>query len=189
MHYFGTALLTALFLGVASAIGVIGRIFSQPLRNGPWFYNPLIGSQSANPYLRATIAKIGLLALNKSEAIYLIADKDSDGNPLKGDVSYRIEGQGLSARWWSLTAYGPDYFLMPNELDRYSYSMSNLSWNDDGSYTIHVSSEPQEGNWIPVDSQKSFDLVLRLYNPTESILNNFTYTPLPKIVREVARNV
>ncbi len=188
MFHLGAALLVAVVLGIASAVGMIGRVFSQPLRNGPWFYNPLIGSQSANPYLRATISKIGLLALNKSEAIYLIADKDSDGNPLRGDASYRIEGQGLSARWWSLTAYGPDYFLIPNECDRYSYSMNDLSWNDDGSYTIYISSAPREGNWIPVDREKSFDLVLRLYNPMASVLKDFVYTPLPTIVREVAGN-
>lgn len=184
MSYWGSILLTAFLLGIASAVWATRQFFSSPLKNGPWFYDPLIGSTAANPYLRATIARVGLLALNQFEALYLIAQQDSEGNPLRGDASYRIEGQILPARWWSITAYGPDCFLIPNNLDRYSYNVSNLQWNPDGSYVIYVSPQPKEGNWIPVDRVKNFDLTLRLYNPAPFILESFSSLLLPQIIRE-----
>ena len=182
----GLALFLALILGVGSALWMIGRVFSSPIRNGPWQYNPLIGSQAAGAYLRATIARIGLLALSKAEAIYLIANRDSDGRPLSGDASYRVEGVDVASRWWSITAYGADSFLIPNSLERYSYSSRSVQRSPDGSYCIQVASTEKSHNWLPVQPGQPFDLMIRLYNPSPSVLENLGEIPLPRIIRETS---
>ena len=41
---------------------------------------------------RAFIGRIGLFALNDSEAIYFIANEDDDGQPLRSTDQYIIEG-------------------------------------------------------------------------------------------------
>jgi hypothetical protein len=184
MIFFGSIILVSLVLGIGSALWLIGRVFSSPIQNGPWIYNPLIGSQAAQGYLRATIAKVGLLALSQAEAIYFIASRDSDGNPLKGGTTYRIEGENFQARWWSITAYAPDSFLIPNSQNRYSYNMDNLLRNQDGSYTIYASSSEQDGNWLPTGQAKTFDLTLRLYNLAPSMIKNIDKIALPRIIKE-----
>jgi hypothetical protein len=180
------ALVAALFLGVSSAWLAMSWHMVSSVQNGPWLYDPLVGSEAAGPYLRAQIARAALLALNNSEAIYFVATHDSEGNPLRCDGRYRIEGHDLDARWWSITAYGEDDFLMANEQNRYSYNMTNLSRNPDKSYTVRLSRASQSGNWIPLGEASSFSLWLRLFNPSPGLRKELTTIPLPRIIREDA---
>ncbi|WP_456467967.1 DUF1214 domain-containing protein, partial [Archaeoglobus sp.] len=80
-----------------------------------------------------------------------IAKTDSNFRPLKLECDYRIEGGNLPARWWSITVYGSDLFLIPNELDQYSFTSTNIK-KDGERWTILLSKEPREGNWIPLCS-------------------------------------
>jgi len=177
-------------LGVASVLGVgsawlaMGWRVVSSVQNGPWLYDPLVGSEAAGPYLRAQVARAALLALNNSEAIYFVATHDSAGNPLQCNGKYRIEGHDLDARWWSITAYGQDDFLMANEPNRYSFNMTNLTRNQDKSYTIRLSRAPQSGNWIPLGECDNFGLWLRLFNPSPSLRAELATIPLPRIIRE-----
>lgn len=181
----GLALVSAVVITGISFLVLIrfGTAFYQQ-QNGPWKYNALVGGVAANPYIRAMIAITGLLALNQTEAIYLLAQKDSEGNPLRADHTYRVEGEALDSRWWSLTAYGPDGFLIPNDQDRYSYNSVNVIWLENSRFMIHLSRSPQQGNWIPLGNVKSFDLLLRLYNPNPALAESILTARLPKIRRE-----
>src|SRR6202008_3721538 len=103
------------YLGVFSMRGGDAQV-----SNGAWQTNLATGSSAADPYLRTYIALTGVLALNKSETIYYEANRDSAGEPLDGKCSYRIDGKDPDARWWSITVYGKDHFLLPNPQKRYS---------------------------------------------------------------------
>jgi hypothetical protein len=108
------SVLIALALGLGSAIWAINSPPGENYNvvNGAWRTNLAIGSSRAGMYIRALVARTGLFALNKSETIYFIADTDDDGEPLHSSCDYRIEGKDIETRWWSITAYGEDHFLL-----------------------------------------------------------------------------
>ncbi len=181
---FVICILLGIIIGVSSAyltVQQVSEMFS--VSNGPWKVNLLAGSESADIYTRAAIALNALFALNKSEAVYFITKTDSNFNPLRLECDYRIEGKNLPARWWSITVYGSDLFLIPNELNRYSFTSANVK-KDGESWTIHLSKEPKEVNWIPLNGEGQFYLVLRLYNPEEVVYQHPESIGLPEIVLE-----
>ena len=116
--------------------------------------------------------------------MYYIAAKDSEGAELSGDCTYLVKGQNLAARWWSITAYGPDSYLIPNDAGIYSYSATTLTPEADGSFILRVSAEKQQGNWLPVKAGEQFDLTARFYNPEQSIYDDPGSATLPSIEKE-----
>jgi len=182
---YAAALVIALVLGIGSAFGCIILISSaSTVKNGPWRTDLTAGSSAGNIYSRALIALKGLLALNESETMYFSAFTDDRGDRLRDRCSYIIEGRPLAARWWSITLYGQDDFLVPNQLNRYSYSMTTVRWNNDGTYTIRVSPKAGGGNWLPCAGGRHFTLIVRLYNPDPSVYEHPGSTPLPRIMKE-----
>lgn len=180
------ALAVALVLGVGSAwLSILGAVQASGVTNGPWFTSLAIGSPTSDPYTRAQTAVTGLLALNKSEAIYFTATEDGEGRALSGACDYRISGRNLAARWWSLTAYGADNYLIPNPADRYSYNVASLGlrFAPIARWDITASAVPQSGNWLPVAEDAFFSLTLRLYNPSDRILEAPGEVALPEITR------
>jgi hypothetical protein len=181
--YYAAAVVVAVALGLGSAWWAINRPFPS-IQNGAWQHDSLTGSAAANPYLRARVARFALLALNSSEALYFFATTDDRGDPLQCNTTYRVEGKDLDARWWSITVYGADDFLIPNEQNRYSYNMSNLARNPDGSYRVCCSCSPKPGNWLPTGKGETFILALRLFNPGAAVRDRLATIDLPRIVRE-----
>jgi hypothetical protein len=176
--------LVALVIGVGSAVWVI-KSFSatEAIKAGAWTTNPLIGSVQADMYLRAYVARTGLFALSKTEALYYNAFTDEDGEPLRAECDYIIEGGDLPARWWSITAYDKDHFLVPNVLNRYSYNAKNVGRNEQGRYKIHLSPTPKVQNWLPAPRQGSMSLTLRAYNPAPALAENMGSAELPRIMK------
>jgi len=181
--------LISLFLGVGSALGLI---FFPPMslgvKNGAWTTNLKIGSADAGMYLRAVIARVALFALNKTETIYYHADHDDEGESLRSGCDYRIEGRDLDARWWSITLYGGDNFLIPNHERRYSFNLKNVAREADGTYRIFISLSEKEGNWIPSGGRdQPLSLSLRCYNPAPIVYEKPEEIELPRIIREGCR--
>jgi hypothetical protein len=182
------ALVLGTGIGVGSAVLAYDNIAAmRGVNNGPWQTNLAVGSEEASPYLRASVAVHGLLALNQSETIYYHAYKDESGNLFNGDNVYRIEGKAPDSRWWSITLYGADDFLVPNDLNRYSYSGNSVTYDKDGKFTIYLSKIQKPGDWLPLGSQKRFSLSLRLYNPGDSVRKNPATVELPHIIREASK--
>jgi hypothetical protein len=182
------AAVVVLVLGVAigyvTASPLVDRIFmNDAVRNGPWMTNLDIGSQQAGIYLRAAIARHGLLALTKSEAVYLSAYSDSEGQPLRSSCDYTIECKDLDAEWWSITIYGKDDFLIPNPQNLYSCNGNNLVRDADGMFRIHLSATPQEVNWLPSGNEETLSLTLRLYKAGQALLNDPGAAELPRIIK------
>jgi len=178
-------ILLSLIFGILSIYATL-KIGARNLqvKNGPWRTDPLIGSRDAGLYTRLLISLGGTLALNKSEAIYYTADTDDEGNPLKTRCSYRISGGSLASRWWSITLYGEDMYLVKNDPERYSYNPKTLKWDKDGKYAIYLSQKEKSGNWLPTGEGDSFNLLLRLYRPKPEVLEKLHSIELPKIIRE-----
>ncbi len=170
---------TALGL-IATYLTVVRPVMGGDISDGPWKTSLATGSVESGPYQRAAVALHGLFALNRSETIYYTARHDDDGGGLSGNCIYRIVGRDPDARWWSITAYGADDFLIPNRANRYSISKNSVNRRDDGSF-ISIAAKGQAGaNWIPV-SDGEFSLTLRLYNPGAAVLANPSGASLPSI--------
>jgi hypothetical protein len=181
-------ILAMLIVGVALGLAVTWataiRSIGVGVKDGPWATNLYTGSSEGGPYLRARIAVHGLLALSREEAMYYTALTDSDGAVFDGGCTYHLEGRDPPSRWWSITAYGADDFLIPNEFDRYSVSMNSLIRNRDGSFAVTLSKARADGNWVPVIPGR-FDLTIRLYNPQAEVVADPAHVPLP-VVKKVS---
>jgi hypothetical protein len=110
------------------------------IKNSPWRVNLNIGISQTGMYLKAAVARVGLMALKKSEAVFYVAFEDTKGQPLSSNCNYRLVGRNFDARWWSITVYGEDYHLIANDLNRYSYFGRNLSRNEKNEWAIKLSS-------------------------------------------------
>ena len=98
----------------------------------------------------------------------------------------RAPGWNAPARWWSITALGWDYHLIPNEAGRYSFNWANVKRGPDGGYMIRLSPHKKDGNWLPSGAPGggSIALTLRLYRPEPAVLEKPGAVDLPRIVRE-----
>ncbi|MCD8356965.1 MAG: DUF1214 domain-containing protein [Clostridia bacterium] len=161
----------------------VKRHIYAPMRDNWIWTNPELAAFKENYSFRAKVAWGGFGANPVTVAIYPQAYVDSDGNDLTGKFSYICHFDSLPpvGEFWSLTVYGEDQFLIPNELDRNGINdRSDFQLNADGSLDIYLQnirpSANEISNWLPVGAEK-FGLVLRLYSPSESILNGTWQLP------------
>jgi hypothetical protein len=151
------------------------------IRSGSWTARTTDGSERMTLHQRA-VACTGLWAMNSNEAIYFTALHDPSGKRLSCTETYQIKGTDFPAGWWSITAYR-NYQLIPNAEERYSFSMTNIMREADGSRLLTLSSHPQPGNWIPLGNTPGRLVIsLRLYNPTANAIEEIATHPLPAIV-------
>ncbi len=103
---------------------------------------------------------------------------DSEGKPLDGSTNnYTVTFTAPPVEsFWSYTAYsGKSRFMHYNSLNRHSRGDRTLKPNDDGSYTIFMSSDTkgQENNpnFLPIPDHSWYG-VLRMYTPGEDVRND-----------------
>jgi hypothetical protein len=162
-------ILAGVLLGAASAWGALefGRSgFSAEY--GQWAHSRAAGSTAADPYTRAIIAREGLLALSAREALYFTLTSDDQGAPLDEACVYELRGRPLAARWWSVTLYADDNFLVQNNDHAGSIDASAVRAGGDGYWRARIA--PVRGDaayWLSSRAaRRDFSLTLRLYNPT-----------------------
>lgn len=174
--------------GVLATRPIVGAIVERTaIHAGPWRTNVATGSADASLYERAAIAVAGLYALSKDETVYYTAFTDSAGAPLDGRCDYRLIGLPLPSRWWSLTLYGDDHYLVENAARVYSRHAGNLELGPDGGYVVPVSAQPQPRNWLPAPAAGGFSITARLYNPDPRIFRDLARVGLPAIERGACR--
>lgn len=165
---YGGAVILGLALGLGSARLAVTGFGGGSVTNGVWSTDLNIGGTEAGMYTRASVAVNGLLALKRSETIYYSATRDANGATLSSSCSYILEGQDPATRWWSVTVYGSDGFLLPEAKGKYSMSKSNVARSGGGTFQIALTRDGSGPNGIPTGSG-DFTLTLRLYNPDGSI--------------------
>ena len=130
----------------------------------------------------AQVAIYGPYALTKKEVIYLSTSTDSNGNALDPKSDYVIHGKKLDAKYWSITAYDQDGFLIKNPINKYSYNLEDVKYEADSTaYNINLSSTEKKENWLPVNNVQKVTLIIRLYLPSEKLRENLTVETLPTI--------
>ena len=151
-----------------------------------WSYSLALGSYGENYLLRAAVARYGLGANGKDDAVYASCSTDAAGNALDGSTDYTIRfpaGQlPPVSGFWSITVYDQDGFLVANPINRYAVgSETGLVADADGSLTIQLRNTappPQspQANWLPVPAGP-FSLTLRMYWPQGPVLNGYYVIP------------
>jgi hypothetical protein len=160
-------------LGFGSALAAAGIVgpgtrFSGAVDVSGWASDWTIGSKAANPWTRARVARHGLLALTKEEAVYFTRNTDDAGDRLREGCDYRIKGEVMPAQWWSITLYNSESYLPDNTDNALSYDLTDAaSAGGPASWLFDVSANPSASGsgWVSSRAGGNFDLTLRLYKP------------------------
>jgi hypothetical protein len=156
-----------------------------------------IGSADADSLTKALIAKIGIFANSKEQAIYLTGFEGEQGifkkvisgkklTSIQGGIHYQIIGNAnIPSNWWSITLYDEQDFLHGNPDNRFSFSSFSIDADEAGRFVIDVSPTrpPDSINWLPSPTKDGFNLKLRIYEPLPDLYNNIATYELPKIVK------
>ncbi|MEM9054636.1 MAG: DUF1214 domain-containing protein [Pseudomonadota bacterium] len=187
-------------LGVAAG-GVSALFLSGLLPVGPrlggaitidgWTSDWSIGSQAANPYVRARIARHGLLAMRKEEAVYFTRNQDDQGRRLTEDCTYSVSGGALPAEWWSITLYDSESRLPMNEDNQLSFDKTDaeqsFSASSDWTFEVRVQDPADLSQpWVSNRAAGAFDLMLRLYRPSAGMLKSPTTVLEPPSITRVS---
>ncbi|BFM15798.1 DUF1214 domain-containing protein [Maricurvus nonylphenolicus] len=185
LFFIPASLLLACVIAASSAFVYLKYFhLSGWIHNGPWNTNLSMGTSDTGIYDKAWTAMFSALSPSNVNVYYKVYT-DDNGEPLHSSCDYLIQGEALDTRWWSLTVYMEDGFLIPNPQKRYSWNKYNAEFNDDGSFLINLSSQQQEGNWIPLaDYLGKLSMTLRLYHPGQMFYDKPESVALPKITKE-----
>lgn len=177
-------LLLAIATGLGAAVYQICRV-----ENNPLFFNHRgwVGTSNSplgqNPLLTAQVTLFALFALPSKEAVYLFARKDGSGAMLHSKNNYTISGNihQIKAKYWSITAYGSDLFLVPNTAKQYSFNNKSIQADSSGNFTITLAPQPSGNNWLPTPPNGHFNLLLRMYLTEPAFAAELATAPLPVI--------
>jgi hypothetical protein len=174
---YGLAVIAGVILGVGSALYMAGlwpegrNMAFGNVDVGGWRSDFAVGSKAADPYTRARVARHGLLALAKSEAVYLTRATDETGARLREACTYRLSGGAMPAEWWSVTLYDGQSMLPANTDNALSVNAQGFptgAWQ-----AVIAPTRPANGEaWISSKGAGDFDLTLRLYIPEPALLAN-----------------
>jgi hypothetical protein len=169
-------------------VKMVKLLKEQETTNGWLYFTSGVGNWGTDYPLRAMGNMLGPGWNRPQDAVYPLSQKDAKGDDYNGaDHKYKIhfeKGQFPPVKaFWSITLYDPDFFFVPNSINRYELSQRNkFITNKDASVDMYLQAESpgkgKEANWLPAPKGK-FVLVMRLYWPTStppSILDG-SWTP------------
>jgi len=150
-----------------------------------WFYpGSTLGNFGQDYIPRAIVARTGLAALPREEAMYMRPEGNGGDSLYDGNKNWRLhfDAGGLPPvdGFWSLSMYertaGGQSFFTNNALKRYAIGnrTPGLKTNGDGSTDIWIGHDnpgaERESNWLPAPSGP-FTMSMRCYLPRQPILN------------------
>lgn len=187
---YGLAVIGGILAGSGSALALsglfpgFGAMSDGTVNLDGWKADFSTGSEAADPYTRARIARHGLLALARSEAVYFTRNTDDQGERLREGCRYRLSGGRMPAQWWSVTLYDAESRLPMNTDGALSLDASRAG-EEAWSATI-APQAPDEGLWLSSRGGGQFDLTLRLYVPDARLIEDPAGTLAPPRVERLA---
>lgn len=172
-----------LIVGLLSGWWSISRGMGRESYSG-WSGSSVTGSTDADGWLRAKVAISGLLALNKTQAIYFTRKTDDAGDPLREECSYRVTGGAMPGRWWSITVYAADNYLPMNDDDALSVDATEVTNDSAGQWSATLAAVKPEGSaWASTRRAGGFDITLRIYQPSAQAQADFASIAMPKVAK------
>ena len=181
-------ILAAAVLGLVGGLGsalTLSGLVSDRIRLGEiveidgWRSNWSIGTEAVDPYTKAWIARFGLFALRREEAVYFYTTVDAAGQPLDEECVYALDVDEQPGSWWSVTVYDGEGYLPKNADGRLSFDATKAE--ELQSRRVVLSAEMPEagaetgednGYWISTRNAGAFDVTLRVYQPTPVAIEN-----------------
>ena len=160
---FALAVATIVGLGATYLALTRGAAFGA-LSIGSWTAWPKTGTQDADPYARAAIARTGQLPIALGDGVSFALRADDDGKPLDGRCDVVLSGITPAARYWTLTLYNSEGELVANSVNRYGFTSQEIARRADGSFEIVVGPRANPGNWLATGGVERYALVLRFYD-------------------------
>ncbi|HEX2257462.1 MAG TPA: DUF1214 domain-containing protein [Afifellaceae bacterium] len=156
----------------------------ETIRIGLWEAMPSAGTEEADPYSRAWLARTGELPLGSGEGLVLTAVHDRDGAPLRGGCAYRLVGRTPPARLWTVAVEGADGEPVEDRPGSQALGSDAILRSPDGAFTLHLAPEPRPGNWLSSRNTGPIRLVIRLYDTTARTVTGVTTFAMPDILAE-----
>ena len=194
-------ILAAAVLGLVGGLGsalTLSGLVSDRIRLGEiveidgWRSNWSIGTEAVDPYTKAWIARFGLFALRREEAVYFYTTLDAAGQPLDEECVYALDVDEQPGSWWSVTVYDGEGYLPKNADARLSFDATKAE--ELQSRRVVLSAEMPEagaetgednGYWISTRNAGAFDVTLRVYQPTPVAIENpaqaFVLPPIERL--------
>nr|WP_321457701.1 DUF1214 domain-containing protein [uncultured Cohaesibacter sp.] len=177
-----------LFAVVAIGLGIGSAYFAvnhsdrlDQFKIGPWHAWPNAAGPEVNPYSEADQARRGSLQLAAGEGVAFVAKTDDEGTPLDGACQYRVVGNELPARVWTLTLTDQNGRLVPNPSNRYSLHNQDIARVSGRQYEIDIGPDVMGGNWLRSEPDMPFHLILRLYETPHTRGGGYSEIKLPHI--------
>ena len=151
---------------------------------GGWTAYPDIGTPESDPYSKARVAREGMLALGRAEGLAFLAQRDSNGDALRRECRYTIEGAVPTARFWTLYAADEGMTAIDSGTLRANalHSLGVLR-RADNSLSISVSARPSPGNWLEVPGSGRMFFVLTLYDTPVASSTGVAGFELPQVIK------
>jgi hypothetical protein len=156
-------------------VKMVEHMKQQKTTNGWLYFTSGVGEFGTDYLVRGMANALGPGWNRPQDAVYPLSQKDANGDDYDGSahnyVMHIEKGQFPPVKaFWSLTMYDPEFFFVPNSINRYDLSQRNkFITNPDGSIDMYLQAESpvkgKEANWLPAPKGK-FALVMRLYWPT-----------------------
>lgn len=176
----------AISCGIAVAVYRIASIESSKafFTNCSWMGSRAL-ALGEDKLITAQVTVFALFALPGKEAIYLFARRDEQNEMMNSENDYTITGNvnQINAKYWSITVYGKDLYLVANKDNRYSFNNSTLQTDSAGNFTITLSHNKKGVNWLPTPDHARFNMVMRIYKGESDFLSKLETTSLPVIKR------
>jgi hypothetical protein len=150
---------------------------------GVWVTWSADNGNDFDPYSRAYFARRGEMPITPLEGIALFAHEDGERRLLNTRCTYEIAGTFPAARAWTLFLYQPNGVLIANGALRSGFTSSEVV-QEGGGTKITISPEPQPGNWLPTNDDRTFVLVFRFYDsPLSTVGSVLDVERLPSLKR------
>ena len=174
------------------AFGLLQKGVTKLKTENGWIVIPKDFANYGTDYTtRAGIALIGLGGIRPNDVVYPTAFDDGDDKPLDGANRYVLhfdKGQTPPTNaTWSVSMYDPQGYYVPNAINRYNLAMwMPLKYNADGSLDLYIQAASpgadKEANWLPAPASGPFNLTVRIYWPTEAVLDGtYKLPPVRKV--------
>ena len=179
-----------LLSGIGSVLALSGLVTNQghlaeSIEINGWRSLWAIGTEAESPYSKIWVARNGLFALRREEAVYFIINQDRVGERLREECDYRLDVPSLPAAWWSVTVYNARNFLPQNDDRRFSFDATRAETLQTKSILLSARPPTHDLPWISLNNAGAFDVTLRLYQPDETVLSDpvtaLTLPPLNKL--------
>ena len=162
--FLGTLVFGALILavGISSAwYAVHSGLPFNTYQVGPWVVWTHVGSLDSDPYSQARFAQMGALTTGSDRVVRFEARVDSDGRRLHSACTYELNSPPLDASYWTLGVFDTAGRLIPNDAERYGFSIASVARDARGAFRIVLARDAQPGNWVPTGTAGRMVIILQ----------------------------